>query len=60
MHSGIHYSGCLKHDITNHVIVIQSKNERKHVLSLVVLLSSYFQYKGNESKIIQNFKNAST
>jgi hypothetical protein len=49
----------LVHDKTNRVIVIQSKNERKHVLSLVVLLSSYFQYKCNESKIIQNFNNAS-
>ena len=55
----MHYSGCLKHDKSNNIIVIQSKIENKHVLPLAVLLASYFKYIGNESKIMQNFKQAS-
>jgi HTH-type transcriptional regulator, sugar sensing transcriptional regulator len=54
----MHYSGCLKHDKSNNIIVIQSKIENKHVLPLAVLLTSYFKYIGNESKIMQNFKQA--
>jgi HTH-type transcriptional regulator, sugar sensing transcriptional regulator len=55
----MHYSGYLKHDKSNNIIVIQSKIENKHVLPLAVLLTSYFKYIGNESKIMQNFKQAS-
>jgi HTH-type transcriptional regulator, sugar sensing transcriptional regulator len=55
----MHYSGCLKHDKSNNIIVIQSKIENKHVLPWAVLLTSYFKYIGNESKIMQNFKQAS-
>ncbi|MFL6343630.1 MAG: TrmB family transcriptional regulator [Nitrososphaeraceae archaeon] len=54
----MHYSGYLKHDKSNNIIVIQSKIENKHVLPLAVLLTSYFKYIGNESKIMQNFKQA--
>ena len=32
----MHYSGCLKHDKNNNIIVIQSKIENKHVLPLAV------------------------
>jgi sugar-specific transcriptional regulator TrmB len=55
----MHYSGYLKHDKSNNIIVIQSKIENKHVLPLAVLLTSYFKYIGNESKIMQNFKQES-
>lgn len=55
----MHYSGYLKHDKSNNIIVIQSEIENKHVLPLAVLLTSYFKYIGNESKIMQNFKQAS-
>ncbi len=55
----MHYSGYLKHDKSNNIIVIQSRIENKHVLPLAVLLTSYFKYIGNESKIMQNFKQAS-
>ena len=39
----MHHSGCLKHDKSNNIIVIQSKIENKHVLPLAVLLASYFK-----------------
>jgi hypothetical protein len=56
----MHYSGYLKHDKTNNIIIIQSKIEGRHVLPLTVLLTSYFIYIGNESRIVQNFRHGST
>jgi hypothetical protein len=37
------YSGCLKHDKTNNINMIQSKIEGRHVLPLTVLDSAEFQ-----------------
>jgi HTH-type transcriptional regulator, sugar sensing transcriptional regulator len=52
----IGYSGNLKHDKTNNVISIHSKTDRKSVLPWALLLTSYFERIGYESKIMQNCK----
>jgi HTH-type transcriptional regulator, sugar sensing transcriptional regulator len=52
----IGYSGNLKHDKTNNVISIHSKTDRKSVLPWALLLTSYFEHIGYESKIMQNSK----
>jgi HTH-type transcriptional regulator, sugar sensing transcriptional regulator len=52
----IGYSGNLKHDKTNNVISIHSKTDRKSVLPWALLLTSYFERIGYESKIMQNSK----
>jgi HTH-type transcriptional regulator, sugar sensing transcriptional regulator len=48
------YSGSLKHDKSNNIISIQSKIDRKPVLPWAILLTSYFNHIGNESRIMQN------
>jgi hypothetical protein len=48
------YSGSLKHDKSNNIISIQSKIDRKPVLPWAILLNSYFNHIGNESKIMHN------
>ena len=52
------YSGSLKHDKSNNIIILQSKLESKPILPWAVLLTLYFKYLGNESKIMQNSKQA--
>jgi HTH-type transcriptional regulator, sugar sensing transcriptional regulator len=52
----IGYSGNLKHDKTNNVISIHSKTDSKSVLPWALLLTSYFERIGYESKIMQNSK----
>jgi HTH-type transcriptional regulator, sugar sensing transcriptional regulator len=48
------YSGSLKHDKSNNIISIQSKIDRKPVFPWAILLTSYFNHIGNESRIMQN------
>lgn len=48
------YSGSLKHDKSNNIISIQSKIDRKPVFPWAILLTSYFDHIGNESRIMQN------
>jgi HTH-type transcriptional regulator, sugar sensing transcriptional regulator len=48
------YSGSLTHDKSNNIITIQSQIARKPVFPWAILLTSYFNHIGNESKIMQN------
>jgi HTH-type transcriptional regulator, sugar sensing transcriptional regulator len=54
------YSGSLKHDKSNNILIIQSKLDNKPILPWAVLLTLYFKYLGNESKIMQNSKQGSS
>ena len=54
------YSGSLKHDKSNNILIIQSKLDNKPILPWAVLLTLYFKYLGNESNIMQNSKQGSS
>jgi HTH-type transcriptional regulator, sugar sensing transcriptional regulator len=50
-------SGDLIHDKNNNILNIRSKVGSEFVFCWVVLLVSYLRHKGNDPKIIRNFKN---